>query len=104
MRNLTALAVKNAKLGDKLADGDGLRLDVDKNGNASWVFRFKSPVTGKERFMGLGPMRDVGLAAAREAARAARSLVRNSVDPIEHRIAERAKVKADATGAITFKA
>jgi len=54
--------------------------------------------------MGLGPMRDVGLAAAREAASAARSLVRNSVDPIEHRIAERAKVKADATGAITFEA
>jgi integrase len=104
MGNLTALAVKNAKPGDKLADGDGLRLDVDKNGNASWVFRFKSPVTGKERFMGLGPMRDVGLAAAREAASAARSLVRNSVDPIEHRIAERAKVKADATGAITFEA
>jgi integrase len=104
MGNLTALAVKNAKPGDKLADGDGLRLDVDKNGNASWVFRFKSPVTGKERFMGLGPMRDVGLAAAREAASAARSLVRNSIDPIENRIAERAKVKADATGAITFEA
>jgi hypothetical protein len=49
-------------------------------------------------------MRDVGLAAAREAASAARFLVRNSVDPIEHRIAERAKVKADATGAITFEA
>src|ERR1700722_7290733 len=104
MGNLTALAVKNAKPGDKLADGDGLRLDVDKNGNASWVFRFKSPVTGKERFMGLGPMRDVGLAAAREAASTARSLLRNSVDPIENRIAERAKVKADATGAITFEA
>jgi len=35
MGNLTALAVKNAKPGDKLSDGDGLRLDVDKNGNRS---------------------------------------------------------------------
>lgn len=104
MGNLTALAVKNAKPGDKLGDGDGLRLDVDKNGNASWLFRFKSPVTGKERFMGLGPLRDVGLADAREAAGAARALLRNNIDPIEHRIAERAKVKADATGAITFEA
>jgi hypothetical protein len=98
MGNLTALAVKNAKPGDKLGDGDGLRLDVDKNGNATWVFRFKSPVTGKERFMGLGPMHDVGLAAARDAASAARTLVRNPVDPIEHRISERAKAKAAATG------
>jgi hypothetical protein len=83
---LTAARVKHAKPGDRLADGDGLRLDVDKNRNASWVFRFKSPVTGKERFMGLGPMRDVGLAEAREAAGAARALVRNNIDPIEHRI------------------
>ncbi|UPK15044.1 integrase arm-type DNA-binding domain-containing protein [Bradyrhizobium sp. 155] len=103
MGNLTALKVKNAKAGDKLADGDGLRLDVDKNGNASWVFRFKSPVTGKERFMGLGPMRDVGLAAARDAAAAARALVRSNVDPIEHRISERAKAKAAATGTLTFE-
>ncbi|QIG92090.1 tyrosine-type recombinase/integrase [Bradyrhizobium sp. 6(2017)] len=101
---LTAAHVKHAKPGDKLADGDGLRLDVDKNGNASWVFRFTSPVTGKERFMGLGPMRDVGLAQAREAAGAARALIRNSIDPIEHRLAERAKAKAKATGTITFEA
>lgn len=101
---LTAVRVKHAKPGDKLADGDGLRLDVDKNGNASWVFRFKSPVTGKERFMGLGPIRDVGLAEAREAAGAARALVRSNTDPIEHRISERAKAKAAATGTLTFEA
>jgi integrase len=101
---LTALRVKNAKPGEKLGDGDGLRLDVDKNGNASWLFRFKSPVTGKERFMGLGPLRDVGLADAREAAGAARALLRNNTDPIEHRLAERAKAKADASGAVTFEA
>jgi len=43
MGTLTALRVKNAKPGEKLSDGDGLRLDVDKNGNASWLFRFTSP-------------------------------------------------------------
>ena len=101
---LTAARVKHAKPGDKLVDGDGLRLDVDKNGNASWVFRFKSPVTGKERFMGLGPFRDVGLAEAREAAGAARALVRTNIDPIDHRISERAKVKAAATGTLSFEA
>jgi integrase len=104
MGTLTALRVKNVKPGEKLSDGDGLRLDVDKNGNASWLFRFKSPVTGKERFMGLGPLRDVGLADARDARDVARALIRNNIDPIEHRIAERAKVKAAATAAITFEA
>jgi integrase len=101
---LTALKVKNAQPGDKLSDGDGLRLDVDKNGNASWIFRFKSPVTGKERFMGLGPFGDVSLAQAREAAGAARTLIRSNVDPIEHRKRERAKAQAEAKGTITFEA
>lgn len=103
MGNLTKNDVKSAKPGDKLADGDGLRLDVDKSGNASWIFRFKSPVTGRERFMGLGPLRDVDLRKARESAGTARALMRNSIDPIEHRLAERAKAKAQAEGAITFE-
>jgi hypothetical protein len=53
--------------------------------------------------MGLGPLRDVGLAEARELAGAARALIRNNIDPIEHRITERAEVKADAAGAISFE-
>lgn len=34
---LTALQVKNAKPGDKLSDGGGLRLDVDPLGGRAWV-------------------------------------------------------------------
>ena len=43
MGNLTALTVKNAKPNgqrQRLGDGDGLRLDIDKNGNKSSVFRY----------------------------------------------------------------
>jgi hypothetical protein len=54
MHKLTALAVKNAKPGDRLSDGGGLRLDVDRAGNRQWIFRFTSPLTGRERYMGLG--------------------------------------------------
>jgi integrase len=100
---LTALQVKNAKAGDKLGDGGGLRLDTDKNGNRSWVFRFTSPVTGKERFMGLGPARDVTLAQARDAAQEARALVRERKDPIEHRKEQRTAAKVEASKAVTFK-
>jgi len=64
--------VKNAKPGEKLTNGGGLRLDVDRTGNAAWVFRFRSPVTDKERFMGLGPLSDVSPVQAREAAAARR--------------------------------
>jgi hypothetical protein len=104
MGNLTALAVKNAKPGDKLADGGGLRLDVDKNGNRSWVFRYTSPTTGKERYAGFGSAAEVSLADARDARDEARKLIRNNIDPIENRISERAKAKAAETGVISFEA
>lgn len=100
---LTALQVKNAKPGDKLTDGGGLRLDVDKTGNKSWIFRFTSPVTGKERYAGLGSASDVTLAQAREAAQDARALIRAGKDPIEHRKEQRVAAKVEASRAITFK-
>ena len=81
MGTLTALAVKNAKLGANgkkysLPDGDGLRLDVDKRGNRSWVFRYTSPTTGKERYAGFGSAKEVTLIAARDARDEARKLIR----------------------------
>lgn len=100
---LTALKVKNAKPGDRLTDGDGLRLDVDAHGNASWIFRFRSPATGKDRFMGLGPARTVPLTAAREAASKARTLVRDGIDPIDARKDKRAAAKVEAARAVTFR-
>jgi integrase len=100
---LTALHVKNAKAGDKLGDGGGLRLDVDKNGNKSWVFRFTSPTTGRERFMGLGPLRDVSLAAARDAAQAARTLIRGGKDPIAEKREKRATARIAANRGVTFR-
>jgi integrase len=104
LHNLTALKVKNAKAGDKLSDGGGLRLDVDRAGRASWVFRYTSPVTTKERYMGLGSAADIGLARARELAAGARELVRQHRDPIEERRAFKAAARAQATRGVTFEA
>jgi hypothetical protein len=53
---------------------------------------------------GLGPLRDIDLPKAREAAAAARLLVRQNIDPIEHRKEERANAEAQAKGTITFEA
>lgn len=107
---LTALQVKNAGAGAKLSDGGGLRLDVDPRGGRSWVFRYKSPVTGKERYMGLGAAPNSSadaarksLAEAREAAERARRLLRDGKDPIEHRNELRTAAKVEAAKAISFK-
>lgn len=104
MHKLTALKIKNAGPGAKLSDGGGLRLDVDGKGAAAWIFRFTSPATKRERFMGLGPLRDVPLAAAREAAAEARALVRRAIDPIDHRNGQRVAAKVEARRSVTFEA
>src|SRR5258708_28911003 len=100
---LTAIAVKNAKPGQRVGDGGGLRLDVDRNGNKSWVFRYTSPVTGKERYAGLGPVADVTLAAARDAAQAARALIREGKDPIAEKREKRATARIAAMRGVTFR-
>jgi integrase len=100
---LTALQVKNARPGQKLGDGGGLRLDVDKNGNKSWIFRFTSPVTGKERYAGLGPADDVSLSQARDAAQAARALIREGKDPIAEKREKRATARIAANRGVTFR-
>ena len=100
---LTAKQVEKAKPGDRLSDGGGLRFDADARGGRSWVLRFTSPVTGKERYMGLGPSSDVTLAQARDAAQAARQLIRDGKDPIEHRNEQKAAAKVEAAKAISFQ-
>jgi integrase len=73
----------------------------------SWIFRFVSPITRKTRWMGLGPCDVIGLAEARELARAARRLVVLGTDPIEHRKttteADRAAVLRMQAGTMTFE-
>jgi integrase len=85
---LTALGVKRmTKLG-RYGDGGGLWLQVRDAERRSWLFRYA--LHGRARQMGLGPLADVSLAEAREAAAACRRLLREGADPIEHRRAARA--------------
>jgi len=100
---LTALQVKNARPGERLGDGDGLWLFVDRNSGKSWIFRFTSPTTKKVREMGFGSLRDVTLAQARDARAAARAVIRDGKDPIEERNTKRVEARVEASRAITFK-
>jgi len=74
------------------ADGDGLYLRVDAGGAKRWAFIFQWH--GKRSEMGLGPIVDVSLAEARDAAGDARKLVRAGLSPIEQRRAGKANERA----------
>lgn len=80
--------------------GDGGNLWITIRGETrAWTFRYKSPLTGKRREMGLGPARDVSLSEARSKAAEARRLLLEGRDPLE----EQAKRKQSATKKRTFK-
>jgi hypothetical protein len=97
---LTARVVEQAKKPGYYGDGDGLVLRVANGGTKGWLYRYKA--NGKVREMGLGPVRDVTLAEAREAAREARRLRRMGVDPIDAKRDRKAAARLDAARAITF--
>jgi len=133
IHTLSARFVASTKQPGMHCDGGGLYLQVTvgEAGSVgrSWVFRFKSPVTGKVRDMGLGSADTVPLAdrpklnpakadgsyyigddgkpamlpGARTLAAQARALVLQGTDPIEHRNAARAQAALAVIKNITFK-
>lgn len=95
---LTDLAIKAAKPTDKpkrLADAQGLYLEVAPSGGKWW--RWKYRFDGKEKRLALGTYPDVALVAARRARDEARDLLRAGTDPGEVRKLEKAK-KSRPTG------
>jgi integrase len=108
-RGLTAAFVEKATKPGRYGDGAGLYLLVRSRHAKFYEFRYKSPITGRMREMGLGPATGrtaVSLAAARAKARELHEVVREGRDPLEERDAEAVKAKADAAKAqvagITF--
>jgi integrase len=103
---LTAKEVQNKTKPGRYADGNGLYLVVGKSGSKSWEFEYDARRWGKKgkRYMGLGSLRDVPLAKARELRGEARALIVASIDPLEHRREqENQRWLANAKNA-TFKA
>ena len=83
----------NAKRVSKLVepgrytDGNGLYLIVDKSGAKRWVLRCM--VGGRRRDMGLGGLKTVSLAKARQLAQSYRAIARSGGDPLANRRRER---------------
>jgi len=98
---LTAKKVERVKAPGRYFDGHGLYLQVRNADNKSWLLRYERD--GRERWYGIGPTHTVTLREARERARAARLLLLDGVDPIEHRKAKRAAEAAKKAATITFR-
>jgi integrase len=98
------LTVKRvAKLNEpgRYGDGHGLYLQINPNGVKSWLLRYER--SGKERWLGLGPIHTIDLAEARERARRARQQLLDGIDPIDAKKAQRAAAALEAAKSITFE-
>lgn len=83
-------AIVKAKRSGKrafLACGGGLRLLIEPTGIGRWQLRYR--YGGKERTVSFGSYPEVTLAEAMDKALDARKLVRNSIDPVAQRRAEK---------------
>lgn len=84
---LSPAKVRSLILPGKHADGNGLYLVVDPSGAKRWVLR--TVVQGKRTDIGLGSLRLVSLAQAREEAIRLRAMARDGADPLAARQAEK---------------
>ena len=101
INRLSPRAVATITKRGRHADGGGLYLQVSTYGTKAWIFRYT--LDGKSREMGLGSLRTVSLAEARESARECRKQVREGIDPISRRHAERASRRLASARLMTFR-
>lgn len=78
----------------------GLMLQITPAGGRSWIL--KTTIGEKRRHLGLGSYPEIGVAAARDLARAAKQKIRAGVDPIEERKAAKAALAAAKARGLTF--
>jgi integrase len=100
---LNALDVARTITPGKYPDGDGLYLVVAGPTSRNWSYRYW--IGGKERWHGLGSLKDVSLKEARIKRDAARQTVRGGVDIVEQKRSARneATATAEIVTAPTFK-
>lgn len=90
MASLNATQIRALKEPGRYSAGEGLIVNVAAGGSRSWLLRIQH--NGKRRDFGLGSLRDVSLAEAREKARDYRRKLRSGVDPLASRHAASERV------------
>ncbi|MFC1776927.1 tyrosine-type recombinase/integrase [Pseudomonadota bacterium] len=66
-----------------MTDGKGMFLMIKPNGSKLWRYRYR--LNGKQKPYAIGAYPEVSLAQAREELLAARKLVKEGIDPVQHR-------------------
>ena len=100
---LTKLSCDKAKPSEKprkLADGNGLYLEVMPNGSKYWRMKYRH--LGKEKRLAFGVYPEVSLKDAKDIARAAKLKIRDGVDPVEERKMTRSALIAAQKRGLTF--
>jgi integrase len=103
MARLTEQKLRSLKPRDKVyrvADSDGLCIEVHPSGARYWRYRYR--FVGKAKMQSLGVYPEVTLAEAREALQGARKALRGGEDPIQQR--QRDEQARRIAGANTFEA
>lgn len=83
---LTDAKIRKARAQDKaykMRDGNGLYLEIRSTGSKIWRYRYK--IQGKEGIYTIGRYPEIPLAEARNERDSARALVKQGVNPTEHR-------------------
>jgi integrase len=87
MGKLNVAKLKSLTEPGRYSDGDGLFLEVKPSGSRAWMLRVQCG--GKRRDIGLGALRSVTLADARDAAHEVRRQIAQGIDPVAERRKER---------------
>jgi integrase len=98
---LSAAKVKNLRVHGDYLDGRGLYLQVRSESSKSWLLKYSMEKRARE--MGLGPAADIPLATARDLRDRHRALLKQGIDPLEHKQAEKSAKALERANAITFK-
>lgn len=87
MGKLTATRVRALTEPGRYSDGDGLFLELNGKDSGRWLLRIQAD--GRRRDIGLGSLKSVSLADAREAALLMRKKIAQGIDPVAERKQER---------------
>ena len=88
-----------------ISDGGNLLLQVTrgKGGHIRRSWTFKYELAAKRHELGLGPVHTIGLAEARDRARAMRQMLLDGLDPLAERRTRQQQLIAERAKAVTFR-
>ncbi|MFL4377545.1 tyrosine-type recombinase/integrase [Acinetobacter baumannii] len=106
INRLTALKVKNLKFDEstsnKYTDGDGLYLQINKNGSKYWRMDYTNPITKKRNTLALGVYPTIALEQARKRRDEVKLQLAEGKDPASERDIKREQAKLSIGNAFKF--